>query len=253
MPLTDRRPDPLTAAASGLLVAFLAALAPQAAPVAAAPPPPAVAPPAPAAAAVVARVLNDVAGPSPKAPTVVLTFDDGPDPHWTPQVLAALRRHGAVGTFCMIASKAEAQPDLVRDVAAAGMQICDHSRSHDEHLPDRSDIVVDREVVGAGQDLARLADTPVRYFRAPGGNWSARVIDTAAAAGMQPLGWSVDPRDWARPGVPAIVSTVQRTVHPGAIVLLHDGGGRREQTLAALEQLLPWLKAKGYTFGFPMP
>jgi Predicted xylanase/chitin deacetylase len=70
---------------------------------------------------------------------------------------------------------------------------------------------------------------------------------------MWPLGWSVDPQDWTWPGAAAIVATVQRQMHPGAIVLLHDGGGQRDQTLAALDQLLPWFVAQGYRFGFPTP
>ena len=70
---------------------------------------------------------------------------------------------------------------------------------------------------------------------------------------MQPLGWTVDPRDWARPGAGAIVAFVQEEVHGGSIILLHDGGGPREETLTALEQLVPWLAGQSYRFGFPVP
>jgi peptidoglycan/xylan/chitin deacetylase (PgdA/CDA1 family) len=68
---------------------------------------------------------------------------------------------------------------------------------------------------------------------------------------MRPLGWSVDSRDWTRPGVDAIVEQVQRQMSPGAVALLHDGGGRREQTVAALEELLPWLATQCYVTTFP--
>ena len=74
---------------------------------------------------------------------------------------------------------------------------------------------------------------------------------------MQPLGWNVDPKDWERPGADAIVAAVQQQIRQqapdGAIVLMHDGGGPRDETVAALEQLIPWLAEQGYRFGFPVP
>jgi peptidoglycan/xylan/chitin deacetylase (PgdA/CDA1 family) len=190
--------------------------------------------------------------------TVALTFDDGPDPRWTPQVLAVLQRHGAVATFCMVGHRVAAHPALVEQVVHAGMRLCDHSRTHDEHLPDREQARIADEVVGAGGDLSAAAGgAPVEWFRAPGGNWSPEVAELAADHGMQPLGWNVDPRDWKRPGAAAIVAAVQQQLREqapdGAIILLHDGGGPRDGTVAALEELIPWLAAEGYRFGFPVP
>ncbi len=184
-------------------------------------------------------------------PAVALTFDDGPDPRWTPDVLDLLRRHGAVATFCVVGAQVAAHPDLVRDIVAAGHRLCDHTRTHDEGLAARSAEDMADEIVGARDDLAAVVDAHVAYFRAPGGNWSPDVLELAVGSGMQPLGWSVDPRDWRRPGATAIVEAVQREVRPGAVILLHDGGGRREQTVAALARLLPWLVDHGYGFAFP--
>jgi peptidoglycan/xylan/chitin deacetylase (PgdA/CDA1 family) len=184
---------------------------------------------------------------------VALTFDDGPDPRWTPQVLDLLAEHGAVATFCVVGEKAAKHPELVRRVVEAGMRLCDHSHTHDDQLPTRSVERMTEEILDTHRDLVDLAAVPVPYFRAPGGNWSDPMLQMAADAAMQPLGWSVDPRDWRKPGAAAIVAAVQDQVHPGAIVLLHDGGGQRGQTVAALEQLLPWLTAQGYAFGFPTP
>jgi peptidoglycan/xylan/chitin deacetylase (PgdA/CDA1 family) len=184
-------------------------------------------------------------------PAVALTFDDGPDPRWTPGVLDLLRRHGAVATFCVVGGQVEAHPDLVADIVAAGHRLCDHTRTHDEGLPGRGADQMAAEIAGARDDIAAVVDARVAYFRAPGGNWSPDVLDVAVGSGMQPLGWSVDPRDWRRPGVAAIVEAVQRDVRPGAVILLHDGGGPRDQTVAALERLLPWLVDRGYAFGFP--
>jgi peptidoglycan/xylan/chitin deacetylase (PgdA/CDA1 family) len=190
--------------------------------------------------------------------TVALTFDDGPDPRWTPQVLAVLQRHGAVATFCMVEDIAAGHEALVKQVVAAGNRLCDHTRTHDEQLPDRAPEKITDEVVGAGTDLSAVAGgAPVEWYRAPGGNWSSQVAELSADHGMQPLGWNVDPKDWERPGADAIVAAVQRELKEqapdGAIILLHDGGGARDETVAALEQLIPWLAAQGYKFGFPVP
>lgn len=250
MRLVERRRDTpgavVAAVMFGLVVPFLPA----------ATPPPEMAPvPPPVVQAVAARpvVLTDRAGDPPGDRTVALTFDDGPDPRWTPQVLDALRRHGAVATFCVVTGEVRGHEDLVRDVVAAGMRLCNHTRTHDEDLPGASRQHRIDEIDGARADLVAVTDAPVPYFRAPAGHWSPPVLDLSAAHGMQPLGWSVDPGDWRRPGVAAIVASVQKQVHPGAVVLMHDGGGHREQTVAALEVLLPWLTDQGYRFTFPTP
>lgn len=220
------------------------------------PPPPPVQVEVVAAAPVVPRaeILNRLTD----SRTVALTFDDGPDPRWTPQVLAVLQRHGAVATFCMIEHNAAAHEELVKQVVAAGMRLCDHSRTHDEQLPDRTPEKITDEVVGAGSDLSAVAGgAAVEWYRAPGGNWSTDIAELSAEHGMQPLGWNVDPKDWERPGADAIVAAVQRQLQEqapdGAIILMHDGGGARDETVAALEQLIPWLAAHGYKFGFPTP
>jgi len=220
------------------------------------PPPPPVQVQVVAASPVVPRkeILNKLAA----SRTIALTFDDGPDPRWTPQVLAVLQRHGAVATFCMVEHNAAGQETLVRQVVAAGNRLCDHSRTHDEQLPDRKPETVADEVVTAGDDLSAVAGgAPVEWYRAPGGNWSAEITELSAEHGMQPLGWNVDPKDWERPGADAIVAAVQRQLQEqapdGAIILLHDGGGPRDDTVDALEQLIPWLVAQGYKFGFPVP
>jgi peptidoglycan-N-acetylglucosamine deacetylase len=232
----------------GLLAALLAPGAPPPEP---APVPAVVAPPAPAFTATTA-VLNELEQP-PGAKSVVLTFDDGPDPRWTPQVLDALARHGAVATFCLVGEEAAKHPELVRAITAAGMRLCDHSATHDERLTTRATDRMTGEVVDTQRALGDAGGAPVHYFRAPGGSWSPQLLDMAAGAGMQPLGWSVDPRDWKQPGADAIVAGVQQHVRPGSIVLLHDGGGRRGQTVAALDRLLPWLAQQGYAFAFPTP
>jgi len=226
-------------------------LAPEAAPE---PPPIQVQLVAPAPVVPRAALLNKLAD----SHTIALTFDDGPDPRWTPKILEILQRHGAVATFCMVSKNAAGHEALVKQVVDAGMRLCDHSHTHDEQLPDRDPARISDEVVGAQSTLAAAAGgAPVEWFRAPGGNWSTEVAELSAEHGMQPLSWNVDPRDWERPGADAIVAAVQQQIGQqtpdGPIVLLHDGGGDREQTAEALERLIPWLAEQGYRFGFPVP
>ncbi|MGD9526116.1 polysaccharide deacetylase family protein [Pseudonocardia sp.] len=242
----DRRSLPgiyLAAAMLGVLGFFLPSAAPPATPVIAPTP----------IAPVTATVLTEVAGVAPGDRVVALTFDDGPDPRYTPRVLELLRQHGAIATFCVVGRQVTAHPDLVRAVAAAGMRLCDHTRAHDEELRTRAPAQISEDVLGTRNAMWAVADVHVPYFRAPAGNWSPEVARIAADGGMQPLGWTIDPRDWRRPGAAAIVTEVQQKMRPGAVILLHDGGGNRDQTMAALEQLLPWLGQQGYRFVFPTP
>jgi peptidoglycan/xylan/chitin deacetylase (PgdA/CDA1 family) len=184
---------------------------------------------------------------------VALTFDDGPDPENTPQVLALLAQYRVVATFCMIGAKAARHPELVRAVVAAGMRLCDHTATHNQHLAHRPEPQIEAEIVGGRADLLTAAgsDVTIEYFRAPAGRWSEPMRHIAARHGMKPLSWSVDPRDWSRPGVAQIVTAVQQQVQPGAVIVMHDGGGQRDQTVAALATLLPWLVGQGYQFDVP--
>jgi peptidoglycan/xylan/chitin deacetylase (PgdA/CDA1 family) len=184
---------------------------------------------------------------------VALTFDDGPDPTWTPQILDLLEQHGAVASFCMVGTQVRRHPELVALVVGHGMRLCDHTVSHDEELARRNEARISADISGAQADLRLAADgdVPVPYFRAPGGNWSQTITAIASREGMTPLGWSVDSRDWTLPGTSSIVATIQQAVQPGAVILLHDGGGQRKQTVAAVAELLPWLVAQGYQFDFP--
>ena len=183
---------------------------------------------------------------------VALTFDDGPTTRYTPQVLDVLARNHAVATFCEIGQLAQAQPALVRRVVAAGHRLCDHTTTHDTRLATRPPAVVDQQL-RTSRELLRTASggADVAYFRAPAGRWSPTLERLSAQDGMQSLGWTIDTRDWTRPGTPAIVDSVERHVRPGAIILLHDGGGPRDQTVAAVTQLIPWLHAQGYSIVLP--
>lgn len=184
--------------------------------------------------------------------TVALTFDDGPGTG-TAQVLDLLAQYHVKATFCEIGNEATAHPDLVKRVLAEGHRLCDHTVDHPQ--PMRT-LPYERQAyeITAAKQMITAAGGPgtlISWFRAPGGDFAAANREIAVKDGLRPLGWTVDPRDWSRPGVASIVATVKQELRPGGIVLMHDGGGDRSQTVAALRELLPWMIAQGYTFSFP--
>ncbi|MET9956083.1 polysaccharide deacetylase family protein [Streptomyces sp. NPDC006339] len=184
---------------------------------------------------------------------VNITIDDGPDPRWTPKVLDILEEHGVKAVFCMVGPQAAQHPDLVRRVVADGHRLCDHTVSHDTTM-DKKPVAYQRQQILQGKKMIEDAagGAKVEYYRAPGGAFTPDSRRIAAAAGMRPLGWNVDTKDFERPGTAAIVRTVKTELGNGPTILFHDGGGDRRQTVAALRQVLPWLKDQGRTFSFPV-
>ncbi|MFJ3308760.1 polysaccharide deacetylase family protein [Streptomyces sp. NPDC086549] len=184
---------------------------------------------------------------------VNITIDDGPDPTWTPQVLQVLKDNGVKATFCMVGTQAQAHPDLVKAVVAAGHRLCDHTVSHDTTMDKKSEAYQSQEILGA-ESMITKASGGVRplYYRAPGGAFTPYSRKLAASRGMRPLGWNVDSKDFERPGTNAVITTVKSEISNGPTVLFHDAGGDRSQTVAALREVLPWLKQQGYSFGFPV-
>jgi peptidoglycan-N-acetylglucosamine deacetylase len=181
---------------------------------------------------------------------VALTIDDGPSPVYTPQVLQILHKYGVIASFSMIGENAAAYPSVARDVAAAGHMIVNHTWNHDD-LTRMTPTAVRDEISRATDAIHTATESHPAMFRAPYGYWSAAVFRCCAQAGLPPLDWSVDPRDWARPGVRSIVKTILSTTHTGSIILEHDGGGDRSQTVAALKMWLPRLLDAGYRFTTP--
>jgi len=180
---------------------------------------------------------------------VALTFDDGPSPANTSRILRVLNRFHVKATFFVIGRSATFHPELVRAEVAAGMQVGNHSWSHPylkpfKDLPSR---VIRSEVTQAQQELLKLGGTS-GLFRPPGGTFSPRVIHIAEGADTRLVLWSVDPKDW-QPGRTAkqIVDAVLSKIAPGSIVILHDGGGDRSATIAALPRIIRGIRAKGLT------
>ncbi|WP_367318824.1 polysaccharide deacetylase family protein [Streptomyces sp. HUAS ZL42] len=184
---------------------------------------------------------------------VNITIDDGPDPIWTPQVLQVLQDNGVKATFCMVGTQAQAHPDLVKAVVAAGHRLCDHSVSHDTTMDKKSDTYQAQQILTADRMITKASGgVQPLYYRAPGGAFTPYSRHLAASHGMRPLGWNVDSKDFERPGADAIIATVKNELANGPTLLFHDAGGDRSQTVAALREILPWLKQQGYTCGFPV-
>jgi peptidoglycan-N-acetylglucosamine deacetylase len=181
---------------------------------------------------------------------IALTIDDGPDPVYTPQVLQVLERYGVTATFSMIGEHVSSYPHLAQSVAAAGHRIANHTWTHAD-LPTLKASAVHDELAQATDAITSATGVQPGLFRAPYGAWSPAVIAECERQKMIPLDWSVDPRDWARPGVASIVSNIMKNTRAGSIILEHDGGGDRSQTVAALKIVVPHLLHEGFEFETP--
>jgi peptidoglycan-N-acetylglucosamine deacetylase len=184
----------------------------------------------------------------PKA--IALTIDDGPSPIYTPQILLLLEKYRVTATFCMIGIEVDAYRGVAREVAAAGHIIANHTWTHPD-LAVLPSIAVADQMSRATAAIHKVTGRVPTLFRAPYGAWSPPVLQHCAQTGMTPLDWSVDPRDWSRPGVTSIVSNILDNTRTGSIILEHDGGGDRSQTVAAMKIVLPRLLAAGYHFRTP--
>jgi peptidoglycan/xylan/chitin deacetylase (PgdA/CDA1 family) len=178
---------------------------------------------------------------------IALTIDDGPSPVYTPQILRLLHAYGVTATFSMIGMNVAAQPSLAREVADAGHTIVNHTWTH-ANLAMLAPAAVRDQMNRANDVIRNATGRHPGMFRAPYGAWSPVVLKQCTQMRLTPLAWSVDPRDWARPGVTSIVTNIMGNTRPGSIILEHDGGGDRSETVAALEIVLPRLLAAGFRF-----
>ncbi len=183
---------------------------------------------------------------------VALTFDDGPGAY-TAQVLDLLERYHVRATFCLIGRQVAAYAALVRRIVADGDTLCNHTFTHDLWLGTRSPEVIWSELRRTSDAIhAVVPKAGSGYFRNPGGNFTPTTIAIARSLGMASIYWSVDPRDWSRPGTEAIISIVVGRTRPGSIVLMHDGGGDRSQTVTALRTILPTLTSHFTLIALPV-
>jgi peptidoglycan/xylan/chitin deacetylase (PgdA/CDA1 family) len=173
-------------------------------------------------------------------PVVALTFDDGPS-EYTPDFLQVLREKGVPGTFFEIGQEMPGREDMMRQILAEGDEIGDHTMNHVE-FPGYD------QIAGAAARIAAYTHFKPCLFRPPGGGVNSGVIATAGSLGMRTINWDVDPQDWSLPGTGAIYSNIVSHARDGSIILMHDGGGPRSETLAALPQVIDALRARGFGF-----
>jgi peptidoglycan-N-acetylglucosamine deacetylase len=202
-----------------------------------------------ALAAVLALVVLSAAGCvryQPDPGNVALTFDDGPHPTWTPQVLNILDLFQIKATFFVIGENVARYPGLTAEILRRGHSVQNHSYTHPD-LVTLSNDQVDLEL-RRNHIVLRNAGVPKpNCLRPPYGSYDQRIDLLAEARGLELVLWDVDTRDWSRPGVPAIVDRATQA-GSGDIVLMHDGGGDRSQTVEALPEIILELDEQGYDF-----
>jgi peptidoglycan/xylan/chitin deacetylase (PgdA/CDA1 family) len=177
---------------------------------------------------------------------IALTFDDGPGP-FTPQVLSVLERYQVPATFFEIGEEVARYPQYSKMVVAAGFPVEDHTWSH----PDLTTLPasgVDSQVDMTQAEIRNVTGTTPQCVRPPYDAWNAGVLSQIASRGLTTMSYSIDPRDWTLPGAQAIADRVVGAAFPGAVVDMHDAGGDRSQTVAALPQIITRLRAMGYSF-----
>ena len=183
--------------------------------------------------------------PPSRGNAVYLTFDDGPS-EYTLQVKALLDQYGMKATFFMIGQQVAQRRDVVRRLAEDGFAIGDHTWDHTD-LSKASTQRFLSEVDVTRSAIRQVTGRATTCLRPPYGATNSSTRALARRDGFKVVLWDVDPQDWARPGVDAIVTNVLAHTRPGSVVLMHDGGGERSQTLAALRRILPALRSRGLT------
>ncbi|MFP1627934.1 polysaccharide deacetylase family protein [Streptomyces sp. 5K101] len=182
--------------------------------------------------------------------TMVLTFDDGPDPRYTRDVLATLREHGVPAMFFVCGAMATRERDLLREMTDDGHVIGNHTWSH-PLVPSLAPHRVRAELARTSEVVEKTVGAAPLWYRAPYGAWNRHSFEIGAELGMEPLAWTLDTLDWTTPGTRTIVRRVLDGAAPGVVVLSHDAGGNRSQSVAALRTYLPKLLEEGYRITVP--
>lgn len=191
-----------------------------------------------------ARIIFSFAGGTEK-PRVALTFDDGPHPRYTPEILDILKEYGVTATFFAVGSNAENYPHLIRRICEEGHELGNHTHNH-FHVAKLSREALCRDIDSAQAVLTRISGQNVRLFRPPEGVCTEDLKSYCEQKGMTILLWSIDTRDWAHTPVAEICENVKNNVKDGSIILMHDFIGKNSPTPAALRCIIPMLQELGY-------
>lgn len=181
-------------------------------------------------------------------PEIALTFDDGPLPRYTRQILDVLERYQIKATFFCIGMHAVGHADDIAMISAQGHALGNHTWSH-PFLPELSYPQLTEQIERTQEAIAAASgDAVPTLFRPPYGSRTPEVMSWLGEKASTIVLWDVDPSDWAMPGADEIARIVLDQARPGSIILLHDGGGDRSQTVAALPAIIEGLQERGYRF-----
>lgn len=178
---------------------------------------------------------------------IALTFDDGPSPTFTPQILDILQKNDAKGTFFLIAKEAVKYPQIVQRMVYDGNEVANHTYHH-IYLRGYSKDQVKKEVLLAENAIFRASRVNTKLFRPPGGYYNENIVSALRELGYLLVIWSWEqqPKDWANPGTGTIIKRVTTNVNSGNIIVFHDRGGNRVQTVQALQPIIRELKRRGF-------
>lgn len=181
---------------------------------------------------------------------IALTFDDGPDPVDTPAILNLLKQYDAKATFFVIGERAEEYPEIVSQEIESGHEIANHTYSHRFFNRKTQQEKMENEILKAEQVIYKVTGEKPELFRPPGGYYSERLVETTKKYDYHLIMWSwhQDTEDWKSPGVGKIVNKVLNNARNGDIILFHDYVSGKSHTVEALQQILPVLKERGFTF-----
>ncbi|WP_328302129.1 polysaccharide deacetylase family protein [Streptomyces sp. NBC_00435] len=204
----------------------------------------------PAKPAVRTRPILQLPADARTAGAMTLTFDDGPDPRYTPGILDTLARHRVRAMFFVCGEMAVDNQDLLRRMEAEGHLIGNHTWTHPQ-LTKLSRPAMASEIGRTSEIVEKAVGEAPLWFRAPYGAWNRAAFEIGSELGMEPIAWTVDTLDWTEPGTATIVSRALKGAAPGVIVLNHDAGGNRSQSVQAVATYLPQLLARGYRMTLP--
>lgn len=178
---------------------------------------------------------------------IALTFDDGPLPPYTDQILDILDRYEVTATFFCVGLNVRAYPDQVRRIRTAGHAVGNHTWSH-PFLPELSRPQLGEQIERTSAMIESVSGEAPAFFRPPYGTRSPQVLQWLAEFRPTITLWDVEPFDWSMPGAETITKIVLDQARPGSIILLHDGGGDRSQTVASLPPMIEGLLRSGFSF-----
>ncbi|QQE76489.1 polysaccharide deacetylase family protein [Brevibacillus composti] len=179
---------------------------------------------------------------------VALTFDDGPDPTYTPMILEVLHRNRVPATFFVLGSQADKYPKIMAWIHKAGHEIGNHGYHHND-LNKLTEQEIYEEIKLGEKSILKSTGVLAEYYRPPGGVMTHDVMSAVQSSGYDIIHWSIDPRDWSLARTAShIAKSVKTSISPGDIILFHDGGLNQRQTVAALQELITDLRSQGYRF-----